>query len=250
MGINGKQIVITGGANGIGAETAKLFSSMGAKVLILDKDDAAAIGLTRRYGIDFMHVDLADSNQVQKISTDIEKMDVDVLINNASRNSRFSVIDTELDEWNYMIALNLTAPFLLSKAAAKSMIRRGTRGKIINISAIQAIMPLESSFPYATVKGGLISMTKSMAVDLGRYGIQVITVLPGPIYTEGEPPQDLDRRAATALGRMGRAIEVAKLLAFLSSDDNTFMTGNIIVIDGGRLIMRRQDPTEISQGII
>ncbi len=89
-----------------------------------------------------------------------------------------------------------------------------------------------------------------MAVDLGRYGIQVITVLPGPIYTEGEPPQDLDRRAATALGRMGRAIEVAKLLAFLSSDDNTFMTGNIIVIDGGRLIMRRQDPTEISQGII
>ncbi len=92
-------------------------------------------------------------------------------------------------------------------------------------------------------------MTRSMAVDLGKYGIQVITVLPGPIYSkDNEPPASLDERAATLLGRMGRTIEASYLLAFLASDLNTFITGTEIVIDGGRLISRKPDPEEISKG--
>ena len=150
-----------------------------------------------------------------------------------------------------MISLNLTAPFLLSKMAARLMIKNKIKGKIINVSAIQAHFPLENSFAYVTTKGGLLSMTRSLAVDLGKYGIQVIAVTPGPIYTKGEePPIDLDQRAATLLGRMGRSIEVANLLAFLVSDLNTFITGTEIIIDGGRIISRKPDPEEISRGEI
>ena len=124
---------------------------------------------------------------------------------------------------------------------------------IINIGAIQSFYPLDSSLAYSAVKGALRSMTKSMAVDLGRYGILVTLVMPGPIYAkadEEDVPEDLDKRAATLIGRMGRKIEVAKLLAFLSSDDNTFMTGNEIIIDGGRSISRKPDPEEIEKNII
>ena len=145
-----------------------------------------------------------------------------------------------------MLNLLLTAPFLLSRWASKKMIDHKKKGKIIVVSAIQAITPLEHSFAYATCKGGLISMVRSMATDLGSYGIQVMAVLPGPFYIKDEPmPEGLDSRAASILGRMGRPNEMAKLLAFLASDNNTFMTGNTIVIDGGRLISRKADPQEI-----
>jgi glucose 1-dehydrogenase len=135
------------------------------------------------------------------------------------------------------------------------MIEHKMKGKIIIVSAIQAYSPLERSVAYATCKGGLISMVRSMAVDLGKYGIQAIAVLPGPFYVKDEETPtptitNLDQRAATVLRRMGRPEDLARFLAFLASDNNSFMTGNAIVVDGGRLVSRKSDPEEISSGKI
>jgi len=257
MTLKNKNIIITGGTRGIGEETARLFSREGANVTIIGRDEKKAHQIIKESGdkIHFIRSDLSDRGQLRDLCNTIEKkvQQVDVLINNASKNSRFSVLDLELEEWDRMLDLNITSVFLLSKTVAKIMIKFGIKGKIINIGAVQSFFPLNSSFPYSSVKGAMRSMTKSMAVDLSPYGILVTLVMPGPIYAKAEneePSRDLDSRAATLLGRMGRKSEVAKLLEFLSSDNNTFMTGNEIVIDGGRTISRKSDPEEIQEDII
>ncbi|WP_338604366.1 SDR family oxidoreductase [Sulfolobus tengchongensis] len=246
--LSGKVCLITGGTSGIGLKTVDLFTKLNATVYVIDKKEGILPN-----NVHFEKVDLANRKELLNFIEWYEKNvgEIHVLINNASRNSRFSVLDTTLEEWDEMINLNLTAQFLLSKMAARLMIKNKTKGKIINISAIQSKFPLENSFPYVTTKGGQISMSRSMAVDLGKYGIQVITVLPGSIYSKNdEPSLDLDKRAATLLGRMGRTSEIAYLLAFLASDLNTFIMGTEIVIDGGRLISRKPDPEEITKGEI
>lgn len=249
--LRGKVILITGVTHGIGETTARLLRQLGATVYGIGRNEERGRALESEVGIIFRRVDLTRRQEVLDFIKwfEGEVGVIHALINNASRNSRYSILNTTLEEWDSMIELNLTAPFLLSQMAARIMINKGIKGKIINVSAIQAHFPLESSFPYVTTKGGLLAMTRSMAVDLGRYGIQVITVTPGPIYVKGnEVPRSLDENAATLLGRMGRPIEVAWLIAFLVSDLNTFMTGNEIIIDGGRIISRRPDPREITTG--
>lgn len=258
MDLTGKRCVITGGANGIGEETARLFQKLGADVLIMDIDERKGLKLvsnTENGKIAFKKVDLGNRSEILKVTEEMDSIpeNVDVLINNAAYFNRYSVLEISAEEWDKTLEVNLTAPFLLSRWAAANMIKRQKGGKIINVSAIQAIMPLESSFAYASAKGGLISLSKSLAVDLARYGILVAAVLPGPIFSTDmennfhseDEIRSIDERAATLLGRMGRKNEVAKLLAFLSSDDNSFMTGNCIVIDGGRLISRKKDPREV-----
>jgi NAD(P)-dependent dehydrogenase (short-subunit alcohol dehydrogenase family) len=246
ISLKGKTCLITGGTHGIGLVTAKLFAELGAQVIALGRNIRE-----KNDKIQFVKVDLTSRSELLSFIDWYKKEigKIDCLINNASVNSRYSILNVTLEEWDRIIALELTAPMLLSKMAAELMIKNGTKGKIINVAAIQAHYPLPESLPYVTVKGGLISMTKSLAVDLGKYGIQVIAVVPGPIYTKGETvPESLDKRAATLLGRMGRPIEAAYLLAFLVSDYNTFITGSEIFIDGGRIISRKPDPEEITSG--
>lgn len=256
--LRGKKVIITGGTHGIGEETARLFNSQGASVLIVGRDEKKAkyiMGQPDGKGIEFRKCDLSDRLQLIELSEWIGQSDqtFDVLINNASKNSRYSVLDLSMDEWDNMMSLNLTSVLMLSKHFAKNLIKKKRGGHIINIGAVQSFFPLDSSFAYSTVKGALRSITKSMAVDLSPYGILVTLVMPGPIYAkadENEAPEDLNKRAATLIGRMGRKIEVAKLLSFLASDDNSFMTGNEIIIDGGRTISRKPDPSEIKDDVI
>jgi glucose 1-dehydrogenase len=247
--LENKTCIITGGTRGLGEATAKLFAKLGANVVITGRDEERGKRLqSSTKGITFRRADFENREDVTDLLKWLDRnySSIDVLISNAARNSRFDLLNIEVQEWDRMLNLLLTTPFLLSRWAAKKMIDQKKKGKIIVVSAIQAISPLEHSFAYATCKGGLISMVRSMATDLGRHGIQVMAVLPGPFYIKDEPmPEGLDSRAASILGRMGRPNEMAKLLAFLASDNNTFMTGNTIVVDGGRLISRKADPQEI-----
>lgn len=257
MKFEDKTIIITGGTKGIGEETALLFASKGANVTIIGRNEQKASEIMGKANgkINFLKCDLSNREQVMQLCNSIKRKfnRVDVLINNASKNSRFSVLNLDTEEWDSMIELNLTSVFLLTKTVAELMVNTGTKGRIINVGAVQSFFPLESSFAYSTVKGAMRSMTKSMAVDLSPHGILVTLVIPGPVYAKAnndEPSKDLDSRAATLLGRMGRKSEVARLLEFLSSDDNTFMTGNEIIIDGGRTISRKPDPSEIKENIL
>jgi glucose 1-dehydrogenase len=252
--LENKFCIITGATKGLGAATATHFAKLGASVLITGRDEERGRRLQSEIeGITYRKVDFERRDDVLDFIEwlDSKYKSVDVLISNAARNSRFGLTNVDLAEWDKMLNLLLTTPFLLSRWAAKKMIENKTNGKIIIIAAIQAYSPLERSIAYATCKGGLISMMRSMAVDLGKHGIQVFAVLPGPFYNHDTPmPEDLDKRAASLLGRMGRPDEMAKLLAFLASDNNSFMTGNTIVVDGGRLISRKADPEEIQKQTI
>ncbi|MDA4113820.1 MAG: SDR family oxidoreductase [Thaumarchaeota archaeon] len=245
----GKNCVITGGTRGLGETTAKYFAKLGAEVIITGTDEKRGRGIeASTKGIRFQASNLEDRVSTLKLVEWLESncKKVDVFISNAARNSRYSITDLPVEEWDKMVNLNLGAPFLLSKWAARNMIANKTKGKIIIISAIQAYSPLDRSFPYVTTKGGLISMVRSMAADLGPHGILATAVLPGPFHVMDQEIDDaLDSRSASFLRRMGRPLEYARLLAFLASDHNTFMTGNMIVIDGGRMISRRPDPDEL-----
>ena len=256
--LTGKNVIITGGTHGIGEETARYFTELGASVLIIGRDEKHAQEIVRscRAGsISFLKSDLSRRDEtldlVDRISSD--EIVYDVLINNAAKNSRYSILNIQTDEWDSMLELNLSAPMLLSKCVAAKLTEHGRAGKIINVGAVQSFFPLDSSLAYSTVKGGMRSLTKSMAVDLSPHGILVTLVMPGPIYAKGtgdEPTNELDSRSGALIPRMGRKIEVARLLAFLASDENSFMTGNEITIDGGRTISRKPDPEEIKDDII
>lgn len=254
--LKGKTIVVTGATRGIGAAAARLFAAEGAEVIGTGRSAERGAALERNGPggrITFRRVDLSSREQIRSFFEwfDGRFSKVDVLVNNARSDVRGGILETKLADWEDELMVNLTAAFMFSKWAAQNMARNRTRGKIINISAVQAELPLEGGFSYAVTKGGLVSMARTMAVDLGELGIQVTAVLPGPIYTlverddTEEAPPSLDARAATLLGRFGRKSEVARLLAFLASDENSFMTGNTVVIDGGRIISRKPDPVEV-----
>ena len=254
MDLKGKVCLITGGTKGIGESAAKLFENLGAKdILIIGRDRERGEKIeSESKVIKYRQVDLENLDSVRDFLKwfDSQYQRLDVLVSNASRDSRYTVLDVPMEEWERMLNLNLTSPYLICKSAAQKMIDQKIKGKIILVGAIQAIYPLEKSFAYVTTKGGVISMIKSMASDLGKFGIQVCGLLPGPIYVNSDNvPESLDQRAATLLERMGRREEVAKALAFLVSDDNSFMTGSYIVVDGGRLISRKPDPVEIKESL-
>jgi NAD(P)-dependent dehydrogenase (short-subunit alcohol dehydrogenase family) len=245
----GKNCVITGGTRGLGESAARLFAGLGANVFITGTDAKRGERIqSSTKGITFRASNLEDRSDTLKLvewlDSNCEK--IDVLISNAARNSRYSVQDIPVDEWDKIVNLNLGAPFLLSQWAARNMIKNKTRGKIIIVGAIQAYSPLDRSFAYATTKGGIISMVRTMAVDLGPYGIITTAVLPGSFYVKDDDVDaKLDANAASLVRRMGKPIEMARLLVFLASDHNSFMTGNVIIIDGGRVISRRPDPDEL-----
>lgn len=247
--LRGKTCIITGGTKGLGEATAKLFASHGAKVLITGRDEKKGKQIHGEFpGIRYRKVDLESREDTLQFVSWLDKTypNIDVLISNASRDSRYSVTEIPMEEWDRLVNLNLTAPFLLAKTAAKKMLANRVKGKIILVSAIQSISPVEKSFAYVTTKGGLVSMVRTLAVDLGPHGILVTGVLPGPFYVGHEEiPLKPTGGAASLLGRMGTPDEMAHVMGFLASDANTFMTGNLVVVDGGRVISRKPDPKEI-----
>ena len=240
--VKDKVIIITGGAGGIGKETAKLLAKEGAKVVIFDINEERLTEAKKeieKYGIvEAIKADVTDfksvSDAVNKVYEKFGK--IDVLINNAGITRDGFLSKMDLEDWNKVIAVNLTGVFNTTKAVVPYMLERG-EGNIISISSVVGVYGNIGQTNYAASKAGIIGMTKTWAKELGRKGIRANAVAPGFIKTEmtAKVPEKVINIMIekTPLGRMGEPEDVANLLLFLSSDESSFINGQIIGVDGG-----------------
>lgn len=241
----GRVAIVTGGASGIGAATAHRLANEGATVVITDINDGSAVvtqltdlGATATY----LEHDVVNSEQWQHVvDTTIELYGrLDILVNNAGIGDLLDIEQAELDDWNRTIAIDQTSVFLGMKIAAPHLKASG-HGSIINISSIFGISGGFGSSPaYHAAKGALRSLTKNVALLWAQQGIRVNSIHPGFIDTpildqaRGTPIEDM-LTEVTPMGRLGRPEEIAAAVAYLASDDASFVTGSELVVDGGYL---------------
>lgn len=251
LDLTGKTALITGASSGIGAATAITFAKLGAKVAITYHHNQKGIeevqrGIASAGGTAIViQADVRQSNEIRSLVTRATDQlgPIDILVNNAgSLIQRMKLLETTEARWDEIINLNLKSVMLCSQAVAKSMMDRKS-GAIINIVSIAG---RNGGGPgagaYATAKGALITLTKSMAKELAPFGVRVNGVSPGvvdtPFHEEFSTPEMIRSFISQIpLGRMGKSEEIAKVIAFLASDASSFVVGETIEANGGQLML-------------
>jgi len=250
-GLAGKGVLVSGGSSGIGLAAAARFLDEGSRVFIAGLDpaevDAAVAGLRDHGEASGMACDVSQEADVARLAAAADGAlgGVDVLANNAGTAQRSPFLSIATEEWDRIIAVNLRGMFLVAQAITAQMARRGTGGVVINMSSTNGIAGEEDYAHYNASKGGVLLLTKTMAVELGPLGIRVNALCPGFIGTPlntaisagigGADFEAAYARDRIPLRRTGRAEEVAAAYAFLASDDASFIHGTGLVIDGGQL---------------
>ena len=247
----GKVAIVTGAGAGIGRATAEAFAAEGAAVVAADWDEPAAQAVVAAITADggqalAVHADVSQDGDAARIAAATKDAfgDIDILFNNAAIQTYGSVWELPEEAWDRTIAVNLKSIFLVSRHCIPVMMERGG-GSIINTASVQGLASQRNVAAYAAAKGGVISLTRNMALDLGGHNIRVNSVCPGSIDTPllrwantvfGAAAEDTeDMGAMHALGRVGQPEEVAKIVLFLASDDASFCTGGAYLVDGGLL---------------
>lgn len=243
MRFSGKVAIVTGGASGIGLATAELMAREGGKVLIADtspKGEKVAEAL-RAQGIEmvFLAADVSKEESVAgmvKMAVDLWGR-LDIMVANAGISGRGLADQTTIPDWERVIGVNLTGVFLCAKYAIPAM-RVSGGGAIVNTSSIIGLVGTRGAMPYSAVKGAVVNMTRSMALDSANDRIRVNAVCPGfltaPTTGQGRTQEHHEHLISLhPLGRLGEAEDVAKAIAFLASDDASFITGTSLVVDGG-----------------
>jgi NAD(P)-dependent dehydrogenase (short-subunit alcohol dehydrogenase family) len=258
--LENKVCIVTGAARGIGKAIARRFVGDGARVIVADVDedagartveDIAALGAVR-----FVRCDVGDAADVGNlVAAAIAAFgEIDVLVNNAAVLAAVDFLDLTEADFDRVIRVNLKGAFLCGQAAARQMVERvksgGSAGAIVNLSSVNAVFAIANQVPYSVSKGGINQLTKVMALALAPWGIRVNAIGPGSINTEmlastmANPEARTRILSRTPLGRIGEPAEIAAVAAFLASDEASYITGQTIYADGGRLPLNYTVPVK------
>ena len=241
----GQTALITGATSGIGRAIAEHFAACGAQLLLTGRNQVVGAQLAKQLDARFLAGDITDPELPARLiaSTLAAYGRLDILINNAGITHRGTLLETSDDDWMRVMEVNVTAAMRCSREAIRHMVTRGG-GSIVNIASDFAVVAGKRAAVYCASKGALLQLTRAMAIDHGPQGIRVNAVCPGDIETPmllegiqsaGEPiAAGLARMgAAFPLGRVGRPIEIAKVVAFLASSASSYVTGAAWLVDGG-----------------
>jgi 3-oxoacyl-[acyl-carrier protein] reductase len=257
-----KVALVTGASRGIGAAIARRLAADGVRVVLAARDRARLESVAEEIadgGGDALPVvaDLTDVSAVDRLFDQLDDWGghLDVLVNNAAAvyGTEAPLLELTIELWDAVIAANLRTTYLCTVRAARRMATAG-RGVIINISAMSAQRAHRAVVAYDTTKGGIDAFTRAAALDLAPFKIRVNAVAPGPIVVEawGDlPPDELAKRGETVpLGRLGRPEDVAAAVSFLCSADASFVTGQVLAVDGGMLAQLRPPQVEIVETVV
>ena len=250
FGLQGRVAIITGGSQGIGEACVRRFAQERAQVVIADVADARGQALATELGALYVHCDVGDKAQVDALVAEVLRAHgrIDVLVNNAGIFKAADFLDVTEADFDAVLRVNLKGAFLVGQAVARAMAQAG-RGSIVNMSSVNGVMAIPTIASYNVSKGGINQLTRAMALALADKGVRVNAVGPGTIATELAAAAVLTSDEAknkimmrTPLKRLGEPSEVADVVAFLASDASSYVTGEIIMIDGGRMALNYTVP--------
>jgi len=243
--LKGRRALVTGASKGIGSAIATVLADAGADVVITARDDdglaeAKAAILAKGRKVHVIKADLASESETQAAGAEAVKVfgGIDILVNNAGIALVAPLLDTTVEGWDRIMAVNLRAPFLMAQAVAPGMIARRS-GKIINVSSQSGVVGLVDHSAYCASKGGLNQLTRVMAIEWSPHNIQINAVCPTVILTPmgekvwGPPEKGGPMLEKIPLGRFGKPVEVADMVLYLASPASDLVTGQSILIDGG-----------------
>jgi NAD(P)-dependent dehydrogenase (short-subunit alcohol dehydrogenase family) len=250
FGLHDRITLITGAAQGIGEACARRFAREGARVVIADLADERGRALAAELQADYLHCDVGDKRQVDAMVAETMKTHgrIDVLVNNAGIFKAADFLDVSEEDFDAVLRVNLKGAFLVAQAVAREMARTG-HGSIVNMSSVNSVLAIPNIASYNVSKGGINQLTRAMALALADKGVRVNAVGPGTIATELAAAAVLTSEEAknrimmrTPMKRLGQPSEIADVVAFLASDAASYITGEIIMVDGGRMALNYTVP--------
>lgn len=249
MSLEGRVSIITGAARGIGFACAERFAREGAVVVVADIDEELGRARVksleeRHWRAAFLRTDVTSTAELRHLVEETARLHgrVDIFVSNAGVTHAAEFLDLREEDYDRVMTVNLKSMVFGGQAAARQMIKQGSRGVIINMASVNSVLAIPNQVPYVVSKGGIKQLTAVMALALAPHGIRVNAIGPGTISTDMARGAVLTSEQALRtilsripLGRLGESAEVAAVAAFLAGDDASYMTGQTIFVDGGRL---------------
>jgi NAD(P)-dependent dehydrogenase (short-subunit alcohol dehydrogenase family) len=241
MKLSNRVAIVTGAGRNIGEEISKTLASEGAKVAVVDLDEgrgekvAAEIRDAGGEAAAFVADMASEADIAAAVAAVVERWGrIDILINNAAVSDNKNILDITRAQWDAVIAVTLTGPFLMSQHVARRMVAQGSGGRIVNVGSTSGFFGRSRAIAYAAAKGGVANLTRAMAVQLAPYNIRVNGVVPNKIGSPvGRDEFDPTRPVVNLIGRPGVPLDMARAVLFLVSDDSDFIAGNMLFVDGG-----------------